>query len=101
MADKPVTAQQYPHLDSFVLTSKRGSRGNFLGRIVAQALPCSSCSTSDTVTVYLGPQHGLAFDEPVTPFDVAPVNLELTWCTNHGMAGMRLLSQDGTEHNGL
>lgn len=101
MASEPVTPQQYPELETFELASVAGERGRFLGRITAQERPCAVCRTADTVTVYRGPQHGLAFDVPVNPFDTAPVDLELAWCSQHGVAGVRLLNQDDTEHTGL
>ncbi len=101
MAAEPVTAEQYPELDEFELTSESGERGGFVGRVVDAGRPCSPCGTADTVTVYRGPQHGLAFDVPENPFETSPVDLELTWCAGHGLVGMRLLNQDGTEHTGL
>ncbi|WP_329073482.1 hypothetical protein [Amycolatopsis sp. NBC_01480] len=101
MAAEPVTAEQYPDLATFELTSERGGHGHFLGRVVDQDVRCGKCRTSGSATVYRGPQYGLAFDEPVTPFEVAPVELELTWCTGCGRTGMTLRNQDGSEHTGL
>lgn len=99
MAADPVSTEQYPELDTFELVSERGGRGRFVGQIIAEHVPCRGCSQS-SATVYSGPQHGLAFDVPDTPFTVAPVGLELTWCPDCGAMNMQLRNQDGTEHTG-
>jgi hypothetical protein len=101
MAAEPVTADQYPDLVTYALTCKAGENGAFLGHMTTEGLPCPSRECDGTVSVYRGPQHGLAFDVPENPFETAPVDLELSWCNHHGPARMRLLNQDGSEHTGL
>lgn len=58
--------------------------------------PCSECRTDDTVSVYSGPQHGLALDT-----EDNPVDLEVTWCTRHGLIGNRLVNTDGSTYEGI
>jgi hypothetical protein len=100
MAAQPVAPEQYPELDTFELTSEFGGSSRFVGRIVGEAIACRGCSET-IATSYRGPQHGLAFDVPETPFDVAPVELELTWCPQCGATDMQLYNQDGGPHTGL
>jgi hypothetical protein len=100
MAAEPVTADQHPELTEFELTSEHGGAGRFVGRLAAEHVTCVGCGRTDATT-YQGPQHGLAFDVPETPFTVAPVELALTWCPACGPTAMRLVNQDGTEHDGL
>jgi hypothetical protein len=100
MAAEPVAPEQYPDLETFELTSERGGSGRFVGRVVDEAVTCSRC-TETVAAVYRGPQHGLAFDMPDTPFSVAPVELQLTWCPRCGPSDMELCNQDGSTHTGL
>lgn len=100
VAAEPVTAEQYPDLNTYELLSEHGGCGRFVGRVIAEAVMCSGCGKADA-TIYRGPQHGLAVDVPETPFTVASVDLELTWCPRCGATGIKLRDQDGTEHTGL
>lgn len=94
MPDGLVTPDQYPDLESFTLRSARGERIGFVGRIIdADAgKACTMCDTEGTVSAYRGPQHGLAID--------TSVEIEITWCSEHGLIRSRLLNQDGSEHSG-
>jgi hypothetical protein len=96
MALDMVTREQYPDLPEHELTSEQGAGARVLGRLVEQGQPCATCGTTDTASRYQGPQYGLALDTPESP-----VEQEITWCTIHGFAGMRLLNVDGTEHVGV
>src|SRR5437879_12322718 len=98
MASELVTPEQYPDLPTVTLTCENGTQGKFLGHVVATGLPCATCGTTATVNVYRGPQYGLAFDVPKNPFEVEPVDMELSWCSRHGDAGWRLTKQAGTQH---
>jgi hypothetical protein len=97
----PVSPEQYPALEVFAPSSEHGGAGNFVGRIVETTVPCAECATENSVTVYRGPQYGLALAEPLSPGEVGQVDLEIRWCSRHGVAGMRLVRQDGSEYTGL
>lgn len=92
MATDLVQADRYPHLTEHTLVAETGTQTRFLGQPVASDRRCSSCAT-DTVTIYRGPQYGLALD--------GEVEIELAWCRHHGQADMRLVCPDGTEYVGL
>lgn len=96
-----MSPEHYVECTDLELLSECGRRARFVGRRVAQDRPCRTCGTDATVSVYQGPQHGLAFDEPVNPFEVAPVELQLAWCSRHGDAGFQLVRQDGSAYDGL
>jgi hypothetical protein len=96
MAAQPVTAEEYPELTTFDLNAKGSTVSKFLGRVIESGLPCVGCEVPDTVSVYRGPQNGLAMDKPE-----APVEIELTWCTQHGQVTLRLVNADGSEYRGV
>ncbi|ANY10525.1 hypothetical protein [Pseudonocardia sp. HH130630-07] len=100
MAAEPVTPQTHPEHHVIELVSDHGPAARFIGRVIAEHEQCTRCE-ADTVTVYQGPQHGLAFDEPATPFETAPVELKLRWCRRHGHAGFDLISSDGHIYQGI